>query len=132
MRENKRGAGEASREPPCPGLFMRGEKAGCGGAAPERNPLAPSFNLMNKERRAMYLVREVMDKEILDCDGFKGGKVDDLLLQLRDGEPPVVQAILTQHGALAQVLGDRAARWGAWLRARALGLGAEMAPIAIG
>ena len=80
----------------------------------------------------MYLMREVMGKEILDCDGFKGGKVDDLLLALRDGEPPVVQAILTQHGALAQALGDRAARWSAWLRARALGLGAEMAPIAIG
>lgn len=80
----------------------------------------------------MYLVREVMDKEILDCDGFKGGKVDDLLLELRDGEPPVVQAILTQHGALAQALGSRVARCSAWLRARALGLSAEMPPIAIG
>ena len=80
----------------------------------------------------MHLVREVLDKEILDCDGFKGGKVDDLLLELRAGEPPVVRAILTQHGALAQVLGGRAARWSAWLRAQTLGLSADMAPITIG
>lgn len=80
----------------------------------------------------MHLAHEVLDKEILDRDGFKGGKVDDLLLELRDGEPPVVRAILTQHGAVAQVLGGRAARWGAWLRVRTLGLGADVAPIEIG
>ncbi len=34
-----------------------------------------------------------------DCNGFKGGKVDDLLLELRAGEPPVVRAIITQQGA---------------------------------
>ena len=28
----------------------------------------------------MYLAREVLDKEILDCDGFKGGKVDAIPL----------------------------------------------------
>ena len=80
----------------------------------------------------MYLVRAVMGKEILDRDGFKGGKVDDVLLELREGDPPVVRAILTQHGAVARVLGHRVARWGAWARARTLGFGADVAPIEIG
>ena len=80
----------------------------------------------------MHLAREVLDKEILDRDGFKGGKVDDLLLELRGDEPPVVRAILTQHGALARVLGDRPAHWAAWLRTHILGLGADVAPVEIG
>lgn len=80
----------------------------------------------------MHLAREVLDKEILDRDGFKGGKVDDLLLELRGDEPPAVRAILSQHGALARVLGSRPARWGAWLRTRTLGLGADVAPVEIG
>lgn len=80
----------------------------------------------------MRLAREILDKEILDRDGFKGGKVDDLLLELRAGEPPVVRAIITQHGAVARVLGRRAARWGAWVRAWALGVGPDVAPIELG
>ena len=80
----------------------------------------------------MHLAREVLDKEILDCDGFKGGKVDDLLLELRAGEPPVVRAIITQQGALARVFGRRIARLNAWLRAWALGQGPEVTPVEIG
>jgi len=80
----------------------------------------------------MRLAREVLDKEILDCDGFKGGKVDDLLLELRAGEPPIVRAIVTQQGALARVLGRRTERLNAWLRAWALGQGPEVAPVEIG
>src|SRR5256885_3713284 len=80
----------------------------------------------------MYLAREVLDKEILDCDGFKGGKVDDLLLELRDGEPPVVRAILTQHGALACHLGRPIAHLSDWLRRTVLGLGPDVRPVEIG
>jgi len=80
----------------------------------------------------MHLAREVLDKEILDGDGFKGGKVDDLLLELRAGEPPVVRAIITQQGALARVLGHRPARLNAWLRAWALGQGPDVTPVEIG
>jgi len=80
----------------------------------------------------MQLRREVLDKEILDCEGFKGGKVDDLLLELRAGEPPVVRAILTQHGALARLLGPHLARLSAWLRARVLAMGPEVVPVEIG
>ncbi len=80
----------------------------------------------------MHLGRDVLDKEILDCEGFKGGKVDDLLLELRAGEPPVVRAILTQHGALARLLGSTLARLSTWLRARVLAMGPEVAPVEIG
>jgi len=86
----------------------------------------------SKEDSAMRLAREVLDKEILDCDGFKGGKVDDLLLELRAGEPPVVRAIVTQQGALARVLGHRTARLNAWLRGWALGQGPDIVPVEIG
>ena len=34
----------------------------------------------------MQLAREVLDKEIVDRDGFKAGKVDDLLLEVRAGD----------------------------------------------
>jgi sporulation protein YlmC with PRC-barrel domain len=80
----------------------------------------------------VYLVRAVMGKEILDRGGFKGGKVDDILLEMHDDEPPVVRAILTQHGAVARVLGRRVARWAEWARARTLGFGPDVAPIEIG
>ena len=80
----------------------------------------------------VHLGRDVLDKEILDRAGYKGGKVDDLLLELRDGERPVVRAIVTQHGALARVLGDRAERWAARWRRAVLGFADEVPPIAIG
>jgi hypothetical protein len=77
------------------------------------------------------LGRDVLDKEILDCAGFKGGKVDDLLLELRDGELPVLRATVTQHGALARLLGERMARWAARFRRAVLGFGDEVTPIMI-
>ncbi len=79
----------------------------------------------------MPLGHDVLDKEILDRDGFKGGKVDDLLLELREGERPVVRAILTQHGVLAALLGERTARLAARLRRAVLGSD-DARPIAIG
>lgn len=80
----------------------------------------------------MQLGREILDKEILDCAGFKGGKVDDVLLELRAGKRPVVRAIVTQHGALARLLGPTLAGLGALVRARLLALGPEVTPVEIG
>lgn len=73
-----------------------------------------------------------MDKEIVDRDGLKCGKVDDLLFELREGERPVVRAIVTQHGALAPLLGSRISRVVAWLRALILGPGNDTEPMMIG
>lgn len=77
------------------------------------------------------LGREVLDKEMLDCAGSKAGKVDDLLLELRPGERPVVRAIVTQHGALARLLGGPIARLAARLRRGVLGFGDDVTPIVI-
>jgi sporulation protein YlmC with PRC-barrel domain len=80
----------------------------------------------------MFLAREVLDKEILDCNGFKGGKVDDLVVEMREGEAPVVKAIVTQQGALACHLGVTVARIDAWLREKVLGFGTDVKPVEIG
>lgn len=54
----------------------------------------------------MYLVRQVLDKQIVDNDGSKAGKVDDLLLELRDDGSPEVVAILTgPNSAVSQLPG---------------------------
>src|SRR2546430_15430167 len=76
----------------------------------------------------MQLAREVLDKEIVDCDGFKAGKVDDLLLEVRAGEPPIVRAIVTQHGAVARQFGGTITRLSGWLRRRILGFEPDVAP----
>jgi sporulation protein YlmC with PRC-barrel domain len=70
----------------------------------------------------IQLGRSVLDKEILDCNGAKGGKIDDLRLELREGKRPVVRAIVTQEGALARLLGRRMQEWSRWWRRRVLGL----------
>ena len=57
----------------------------------------------------MDLGKHFVDKELLDCDGLRGGKVDDVLLEL--GEPtghglpsPEVVAIISGPLALARNL----------------------------
>ena len=85
-----------------------------------------------KGRRVIHLGREVLDKEMLDCSGSKAGKVDDLLLELRPGERPEVRAIITQHGALARLLGGPIEDVAARLRSAALGIGDDVTPITIG
>jgi sporulation protein YlmC with PRC-barrel domain len=68
----------------------------------------------------MLLFGDVMDKELVDCNGRKAGKVDDLLLELREGRP-VVRAIIAGHGSLAPLLGPKMARLTGWFRERLLG-----------
>ena len=64
------------------------------------------------------LVRDVLDKQVLDPDGCKVGKVDGIVLQSRANRPPRVIAMeISQSAAWRQVyrrLGDLAD----WLRAR--------------
>lgn len=79
----------------------------------------------------MYLARDVLDKEILDHEGFKGGKVDDLLLELRADGPPVVRALVTQHGALARLLPAPFAQLARWLSRTILGFAPDVAPVEI-
>lgn len=72
----------------------------------------------------MYLFRDVMDKELVDRDGHKAGKVDDIVLQLRPGELPAVRAILTGHGALTPILPAPIAHLARWLEQRILSIDA--------
>jgi hypothetical protein len=72
----------------------------------------------------MYLFRHIMDKELVDQQGFKAGKVDDIVLELRPGELPAVRAILTSHGALIPLLPARVGRMLAWFEKQILGINA--------
>lgn len=87
---------------------------------------------MDRGQGHLHLARDVLDKEILDSDGFKAGKVDDVALDLAAGATPVVRAIVTQHGALARRLGRPSARIAARLRKIFLGLGPFVRPVDIG
>jgi sporulation protein YlmC with PRC-barrel domain len=80
----------------------------------------------------MLLAREVLDKQVVDRDGHKVGKVDNIVLELREGERPVVVAIVGGHGALASELGGTAERIGAWLRRFLLGEEGTKPPSRVG
>jgi sporulation protein YlmC with PRC-barrel domain len=70
----------------------------------------------------MYLVRQVLDKQLVDKDGFKAGKVDDLLLEFPDEGLPEVAAILTGPNSVATLLPGWLDRLTTWIRTAVLGL----------
>ncbi|HZU11840.1 MAG TPA: hypothetical protein VFB58_03295 [Chloroflexota bacterium] len=78
----------------------------------------------------MNLFRDVMDKELDDCDGDKMGKVDDILLELRPDGAAVVRAIVMGPGSLSPMLPSFLARLGRWIEERLLGSAADQ-PIEI-
>jgi hypothetical protein len=70
----------------------------------------------SSEPRELLAGLHLIDHQILDTDGWIAGKVDDIELQLADAdhpgsEPPVVTAILSGAGALANRLEGRLGRW---------------------
>ena len=79
----------------------------------------------------MNLFGDVMDKELVDRNGHKIGKVDDIVLEAQDGELPVVRSILVGHGALAPILGRRIAGLVTFVRKVVLGA-RDAEPIEIG
>ncbi len=54
----------------------------------------------------MYLMRLVLDKEIVDRNGHKAGKVNDLMLELHDDGALQVAAILTGPDSFVSLLPD--------------------------
>ena len=54
---------------------------------------------------------DLLDRQLVDPEGLMAGNVDDLELELRDGGPPEVVAILAGPGALARRLGGRLGAW---------------------
>ena len=70
----------------------------------------------------MDLLRDILDKQVIDREQIKIGKVDGLAAELRPGMPPRVVAIELGSITLARRLGARPGRWMAWLAA---GLGGQ-------
>jgi hypothetical protein len=66
----------------------------------------------------MELVRDILDKEILGRDDVKLGKVDGIVLELRDDEPPRVAFIELGSATFARRIGRRFERWAVMLNRR--------------
>jgi hypothetical protein len=62
--------------------------------------------------RRVWAALELLDRQLVDRDGFLAGKVDDLEFAEPQGdELPTVTAILSGLGALASHIGGHAGRW---------------------
>jgi len=62
----------------------------------------------------MDLVRDLMDQQLVDREGRNIGRVDDLIVEIRDGAPPRVVAMEIGSVTLARRIHPRLARW--WRR----------------
>ena len=69
----------------------------------------------------MDLLRDILDKQVVDRRHVKVGKVDGLVAELRPHAPPRIIAIELGAITLARRLGSRPGRWTAWLAARLAG-----------
>ena len=63
----------------------------------------------------MHLVRDLLDKAVTDRNGREMGRVDRVVLEVRDGPPPRVAAIEVGASALGHRLGRTCGRWVAGL-----------------
>jgi len=59
------------------------------------------------------LVRDLLDKKVVDRNGREMGRVDRIVLDVREGAPPRVAALEIGPSALAARLGARLGRWAA-------------------
>jgi hypothetical protein len=75
---------------------------------------------VSTRRRQSDLVRDLLDKQLLDRHGRMMGKVDGIVLELREGEPPRVAWIEVGVPTLLARIHPALARFHRWL-ARRLG-----------
>ncbi|RWK09906.1 hypothetical protein EN836_07210 [Mesorhizobium sp. M1C.F.Ca.ET.193.01.1.1] len=66
----------------------------------------------------MDLLRDLLDKQVVDRNQVKIGKVDGLVVELRRDLPPRIVAIELGSITLARRLGARPGRWMVWLVVR--------------
>ncbi|MER8390175.1 hypothetical protein NKJ46_28985 [Mesorhizobium sp. M0166] len=66
----------------------------------------------------MDLLRDILDKQVVDREQVKIGKVDGLVAELRQGKPPKIVAVELGSITLARRLGERPGHWMARLAAR--------------
>jgi len=57
------------------------------------------------------LIAEVLDKQVVDLNGEKAGRVDGMILELRDGMPPRVVAIEISPITLLARFNRRLSHW---------------------
>ncbi len=69
-------------------------------------------------RAQLSIAYDLLGAQIIDADRRPLGRVENLELELRDGEAPKVEAILTGLEALGQRVGGTLGRWGAGTAAR--------------
>jgi hypothetical protein len=63
----------------------------------------------------MDLVRDLLDRQVLDCHGERMGRVDGVLLELGVGQPPRVSAIEVGLLTAARRVHRGIDRWRRWL-----------------
>src|SRR5215212_11430319 len=78
----------------------------------------------------MLIGLDLLDRQILDCDGQPVGKVDDVELDVDADGTPYVAALLVGQQALGDRIGGRLGRWIAGT-ARRLSLDHDRGPIRI-
>jgi len=66
----------------------------------------------------MELVRDILDKQLRGRDDEKLGKVDGIVLELRDGKPPRVAFLELGSATFARRIGRRFERWAVALNRR--------------
>lgn len=66
----------------------------------------------------MDLIRDVLDNQIVDRNQRKMGKVDGIIAELRDGQPPRLAYLETGATTLARRLHPRLQRWVAALESK--------------
>ena len=85
----------------------------------------------------MDLIREVLDNQIVDRNQRRLGKIDGIVVELREGKPPLLVAVETGWVAKARRIHPRLAQWlrhrGArsyripWTKIRDIGVDVEFA-----
>jgi hypothetical protein len=61
--------------------------------------------------KRLDLTRDLLDKQVVDRDETKMGRVDGVILELRGNRPPRVDAIEMGFAVLARRMGPRVERW---------------------
>lgn|SRR5690349_12943652 len=59
----------------------------------------------------MQMIRDILDKQVVDRQQTKIGKVDGVVAELREGAPPKIAFVELGAVALGRRLGPRAHRW---------------------
>lgn len=66
----------------------------------------------------MNIIRDVLDNQLVDSKGYRMGRVDGIIMELRDGEPPQLTYIEVGMPTLAQRLHPRLASWVAAIQSK--------------